>query len=151
VNLALRAAGGAIPSVTPALRVLFQGEKKARDVAHRRQIFHGTDKAGNHLVRLCDKRGTEPDADAWGHWRWELNVNRSAHTATLFSLDAPAVIRMVVSRYRLSSGAVDSASALALYRHLAVEGLRAIDPELTIAGGQHSWRHQWWPRPAPSV
>jgi hypothetical protein len=33
---------------------------------------------------------------------------------------------------------------LALFRHRVVEGLRAIDPQLTVVGGQCHWRDEWW-------
>jgi len=55
--------------------------------------------------------------------------------------------RLDVTTYRLRNQGVVGAQQLALFRHLFVANLRAMDPGALVFGGQHDWRPEWWPNP----
>jgi hypothetical protein len=144
-NLAARGAIAALPTARTQLNLLFTGNRKTQAVEHERLLFQGSDKLGNRIVRLCDRRGGETNEAAWPRWRWEISyaVLRPENGPTPIP-DAQTNIRLTVSRYQLSGGRIDSPAQLALFRHLFVEGLRGIDPSLIVQGGQHDWRDAWW-------
>jgi hypothetical protein len=58
--------------------------------------------------------------------------------------DVQTNIRIIVSRFQLPGGRIDSSTQLAFFRHLVIEGLQGIDPELVVLGGQHDWNDAWW-------
>lgn len=145
VDSALRFAGCGVPSTAPVLRLLLQGERKARDIAHNRSVFFGKDKAGDHLVRLCDQRGTEAASNCFPQWRWEVTARTRANASKAYGCDAPTMVTLVVTGFRLHGGVLDSAPALAVFRYLTVEGLRAVDPDLVVFGEPPQWRPEWWP------
>jgi len=134
VTWAFEGAAYSIPSTVPNLNILFQGQKKATLVSHSRKPSTRKSATGDILiVRLCDKRGNEETKEAWPHWRWEACLkNVSADEGT-------TLLRLDVTRYRIFEGAVDSASQLALFRHLLVRGLQAVDPALEVTGGAWNW------------
>jgi hypothetical protein len=100
------------------------------------------------VFRLCDKRGKEAASHSWPHWRWEVTIGATPGD-TEPGISAPTIIRLAVTGYRLSAGAVDSGESLALFRHMVVNGLHAMDPHLVVIGGQHAWDDSWWGVPEP--
>jgi len=145
LDLSVRGAISALPSASVQINLLLKGNRKAQLVAHERLAIQGTDKLGNVIVRLCDRRTGEENDVAWPRWRWQVTC------AILQSNDGPAPIPeaptnilLFVSRFQLARGQIDSSTQLAFFRHFVVEGLRGIDPELIVLGGQHDWKDAWW-------
>lgn len=148
-EVALLGAAAGVPTTLPTLRVVFQGQRKPQNVVHRRTVCVGNDAAGNRVFRLCDLREGEQPSSGWDHWRWQVSTRVAEHDPHDPGLEGvEATILPEVSHFRLSGGQVDSAPQLALLRHLAVEGLRALDPGCQVVGGQHDWDGRWWPSPA---
>lgn len=130
VTLAFEGAAHSIPSAVVNLNILFQGQKKVTSVPHSRSPLTTKSATSDILtVRLCDRRGNEELKAAWPHWQWEACLKKvSADQGT-------TLLRLDVTRYRIFQGAVESASQLALFRHLLVRGLQAVDSSLEVTGG----------------
>jgi hypothetical protein len=145
VDAARKRAGAAIPTVRHNLNVLFQGQKKTQGVAHNRTVLHGSDKMGNQLTRLCDQRAGENASDSWNHVIWEVSSRSDGNIDQVSALaQCQTLVQMAVTRYRIQEARVIGSTQLALFRHLVVEGLRGMDSDLIVIGGQHNWDDGWW-------
>lgn len=143
--LAARGAASAMPVAKVQLNLLFQGKKKVEAVEHNCTPFHGNDQFGNRLVRLCHQRPGEDSSASWPRWLWEVSCGIVPNPNVEDSMpEIKTWIRIVVTNYRITSGRIDSSVQLAFFRHMMVEGLRGIDPDLIVVGGQHDWKDIWW-------
>jgi hypothetical protein len=139
-----RTAADSVPTTTPVINVLVG--KATQPQKHSRRVLtaQGTDYL--KLAKLCDVRSNESSKESWERWRWMVCAKIAPDDAAreLVGQDRNP-IRIDVTSYRLQGGIVQCAQQLALFRHLVVEGFRAIDPGSVVLGGQHGWRDSWWP------
>jgi len=151
VELVTRTAAKCVPYTWPRYRMRLAGKKsKPVMVRHTRRILTGLDKAfGARLYRLCDTRGEEVSSDNWSHYLWQVNV--TLHADSIDGVPGARRVCVAVSRCQISRGAVKCAPELALFRHLIVEGYRALDHELVVTGGQCGWNYSWWPLPVETA
>jgi hypothetical protein len=145
LKLAVDGAISAIPTVRTQLNVLFQGKKQVEAVEHLRRPFSGTDKSGAFIIRLCDQRPGESFSDVWPRWRWEVSCKVLDYGEQPVPIPGVSTtLSLAVTRFQLNEGRIDSAIQLALFRHLWVQGLRGVDPQLVVGGGHHDWDVAWW-------
>jgi hypothetical protein len=146
IDTAWLSATVSIPMTRPVLNVA-TGNNQTAAVKHLRLIARGTGGSSySHIARLCDSRPDEASTDYWPRWRWEVGLRRvpkAAGSTTLVGPDRKA-LRFEVLNYRLTEGFILDAPQLALFRHYLIAGLRGIDPDLVVQGGQHNWQHSWW-------
>lgn len=145
LNRTLKVVIQTMPSTRSTLNIIVQGNKQAQPAAHERRAIKMKDKYGNHLVRLCDLRSGEENSAAVSRWRWEVRCTElQTGGGPLPFLQAKSNLRLEVTGYRISGGLIDSSVELALFRHLFVEGLKGVDENLIVRGGQSNWQDAWW-------
>ncbi len=149
LQVAWAAAAASVPATKPMLNVRTEAGK-VQAVAAVRSVQHRAGDKCLRVARMCDMRPAEIPVRTWANWRWEVSA-RAVTDAASEAGGPPAVIRLEVTRYRITSGRVQSAVELALFRHLVVSGFRAADPGLTVVGGQHDWDDEWWRIPPPAA
>ncbi|HUY10032.1 MAG TPA: hypothetical protein VMW80_11430 [Candidatus Dormibacteraeota bacterium] len=143
----------AVPKVTTMRKHLVG--RKAVTAPHIRDVFyqHKADAPAYKLIARClDVGPNQTASQAFGTWIWEasfISFKRGQHPGLI--PEECEQIRLDVTRYRIQNNGVVGARQLALFRHLFVEGFRSLDPSATVYGGQHDWRPEWWPNPAPPV
>ena len=142
----------AMPKVTNVRKHMVG--RKAVAAPHIRDVFwqHNADSAAYKLIARClDVGPDQTPSQAFGTWIWEtsfISFKRGQYPG-LIPEDREQV-RLEVTRYRIEKNGIVGARQLALFRHLFVEGFRALDPAAQVHGGQHDWLPQWWPNP-PAV
>jgi hypothetical protein len=93
---------------------------------------------------LMDRPVSDPPPQLSDPWLWEVG----------FILPKPGSIRRLdpglmpvvleTSRFKVTSGALEGAVQLALFRHLFVASLRCLDANLTVLGGTDRWDVSMW-------
>jgi hypothetical protein len=136
----------AVPSV-PTIRNAKVSWRGTRQVRHAREVHSvpGVDGWYRRRARCIDRVATEQLADAVNRWTWE--VGYCIYKDGVLAPAIPAGLTPVlldVSRFKLNAGAVRGAPQLALFRALFVQGLREIDPDLVVVGGQREWHDTMW-------
>lgn len=150
-ELAWQAAADAVP-VSAAVLTVAVARNQTQQIRHTRQIttVNGSNTYA-YTARLTDRRSGEKATAAWSRWRWEVSALVVKRGYQSIVGNADQVVRVDVTRSRLLAGAVQQAHELALFRHLIVTGLQAMDPDLVVLGGQHSWDDSWWTVPGSST
>jgi hypothetical protein len=138
-----RTAADSVPITLPVLNV--QVGKATQPQRHQRRVLTGQAADYLKLAQLCDVRSQESSDESWQRWRWRIAAKVAPDDAERqFAGPGRIPIRIDVTSYRVQAGMVVGAEQLALFRHYVVTGFHALDPSLTVLGGQHGWQDNWW-------
>jgi hypothetical protein len=133
----------------PTVRVVRQhavDRRRVEHVEHSREVLSipGLDGHSHRRARCIDRADGEDVTDAINRWQWEVAyVEHLPDTHPEIDASLTPTLLMV-SRFRTHEGGVRAAAQLALFRHMFVQGLRLLSPELVVVGGQHAWDATWW-------
>lgn len=132
-------AAGLIPAARMFRKRKVGRKTESYEVSREVVAYKGAGGQSRVLARLEDR---VPEAPAW---LWEVGVLSYREPESLLSVrPGSRLVVLDVARFKTSQGAVRGAAQLALLRHLFVEGLRAIDPEIQVSGGQRDWDPSMW-------
>jgi hypothetical protein len=141
----------AVPPVT-VMRKRMVG-RKAVAAPHARGVsdFHVKEGDTYRLITRClDVASDETARDAFGRWVWEVGLFAFKEGSNPAPIpESHQAVRVDVTRFRIQNKGVIAAQQLALFRHMFVESIRALDPAALVIGGQRDWQPEWWPNPAP--
>jgi hypothetical protein len=142
----------------PVVEIAYSGKRPNsfrgfREVRHRLTVTIVGDNAKPFSARVdCVDKPIEKPCEGLAYWSWSLAMTRLKQGTCTPGIPEdfdPAILECRMMR--LTEAGQESASQLALVRHLWASAVLAASPRSIVFGGQQTWKNEWWPEVANGV